>query len=581
MLTLGKEWVHRNINDKLEFRLLGQEFNPQTYSICKSDMMISGDDPENIKYGSSLSKDGFQGEKFDYMITNPPYGEDWNSDKKFVKNESENPNGRFSVGLPPITDGQLLFVQHMISKMESKGSRIGVVLNGSPMFTGDAGSGSSNIRKWIIESDMLDCIVSLPDQLFFNTKISTYIWILTNKKQDNRKGKVQLIDGSSLFTIMKKSLGDKRKVITEEGNNKILETYNNFVENEYSQIHDNEYFGYTKVTIEGPKIEGGEIVTNKQGKPKPDTSKRNHEWIPLTEDIADYFEREVKPHLPNSWMDESKNRVGYEINFDKYFYKYKPLRSLNEITQDLLKLDENSENLLKDITDKKHQSIIDVKDSGVEWIGKIPSEWKTKKLKYIGNLYGGLTGKSGKDFNNENNINNKPFVPFTNICNNTYISNKHLPFVNIEPGERQNKVKKNDLFFLMSSEGYDDLGKSSILIEEIDELYLNSFCKGFRVVSKKINPLFINYQLLGDTHRKLISVEGKGFTRINLRQNKLSNTYMFTPEIKVQDQIVDYLDEENLKIDKLIDFESKRIELLKEYRQSLTSNLVTGKVNIE
>ena len=172
MLTIGKEWVHGNINDKVEFRLLGQELNPQTYSICKSDMMITGEDPENIRQGSSLSKDRFQGDKFDYMLTNPPYGVSWKSEKDFVLTESENPNGRFSVGTPRSSDGQFLFLQHMISKMESKGSRIGIVLNGSPMFTGDAGSGESEIRKWIIENDMLECIVSLPDQLFFNTSIS-------------------------------------------------------------------------------------------------------------------------------------------------------------------------------------------------------------------------------------------------------------------------------------------------------------------------------------------------------------------------------------------------------------------------
>jgi type I restriction enzyme M protein len=237
----------------------------------------------------------------------------------------------------------------MISKMESKGSRIGIVLNGSPMFTGDSGSGDSEIRKWIIEGDMLDCIVSLPDQLFFNTGISTYLWILTNKKLEDRKGKVQLIDGSSFFKSMKKSLGNKRKEVTDEGRNKVLESYSNFVENEYSQIHDNEYFGYTKVTIEQPKIEDGEVVTNKQGKPKPDTSKRDHERIPLTDDIEEYFEREVKPHLPESWMDDTKNKVGYEVNFTKYFYQYKPLRSMSEITQDLLKLEKESENLLKEV----------------------------------------------------------------------------------------------------------------------------------------------------------------------------------------------------------------------------------------
>jgi type I restriction enzyme M protein len=349
MLTTGQEWVYENINDKVEFRLLGQELNPQTYSICKSDMMISGGNPENIRQGSSLSEDGFQGEKFDYMLTNPPYGVSWSSESNFIIEEKGNPNGRFSVGTPRSSDGQLLFLQHMISKMESKGSRIGIVLNGSPMFTGDGGSGESNIRKWIIENDLLECIVSLPDQLFFNTGISTYLWILTNKKQEERKGKVQLIDGSKFFKQMKKSLGEKRKEVTNEGRDKILDTYSNFVENEYSQIHDNEYFGYTKVTVEQPKIEDGEVVTNRQGQPRPDTSKRDHERIPLTDDIEDYFEREVKPHLSDSWMDESKNKVGYEINFTKYFYKYKPLRSMSEITQDILKLEEGSENLLKEV----------------------------------------------------------------------------------------------------------------------------------------------------------------------------------------------------------------------------------------
>ena len=220
------------------------------------------------------------------------------------------------------------------------------------------------------------------------------------------------------------------------------------------------------------------------------------------------------------------------------------------------------------------------KDSDVEWIGEIPSGWDVKKLRYIGDLYGGLTGKSGKDFNNEDNPHNKPFIPFTNIFNNVYISDKHFQYVNVEPDERQNRVRKNDLFFLMSSESYDDLGKSSILISEINELYLNSFCKGFRINTSKVNPIFINYQLLGDTHRKLISIEGKGFTRINLRQDKLKNTYMFIPPLQEQQQIVDYLDKETLKIDKLVDIESKRIDLLKEYRQTLISDVVTGKVDV-
>ena len=358
MLTIGKEYIHQNINDKLQLRLCGQELQDQTYSICKSDMLITGENPNNIRGPvSSLSEDQFQGDKFDYMITNPPFGVSWKSEKEFVLNEKSNPLGRFSVGTPRVSDGSLLFLQHMISKMESAkggqvGSRIGIVFNGSPLFTGDSGSGESEIRKWIIESDWLECIVSLPDQLFFNTGISTYIWIVNNNKSDRRKGKVQLVDGSSFYKQMKKSLGNKRKEITEGNRNTILENYLNFEENEYSKIYPNEFFGYTKVTIEQPLTDDdGNVITDKQGNPKPNSKKRDYERVPLEQDIDDYFDIEVKPHLPSSWMDRTKDKVGYEINFTKYFYKYKPLRSLENITQDLLKLDEEIGGTMKEILD--------------------------------------------------------------------------------------------------------------------------------------------------------------------------------------------------------------------------------------
>ncbi|MBC8213043.1 MAG: N-6 DNA methylase, partial [Candidatus Marinimicrobia bacterium] len=231
-------------------------------------------------------------------------------------------------------------------------SRIGIVFNGSPLFTGDSGSGESEIRKWIIESDWLECIVSLPDQLFFNTGISTYIWIVNNNKSNKRKGKVQLVDGSSFYKQMKKSLGNKRKEISDDGRSDLLDLYLNFEENEYCKIYDNHFFGYTKVTIEQPLLDDdGNVVTDKQGNPKPNSKKRDYERVPLKQDIDDYFDREVKPHLPNSWMDRTKDKVGYEINFTKYFYKYKPLRSLEDITQDLLKLDKESEGLMKEIMD--------------------------------------------------------------------------------------------------------------------------------------------------------------------------------------------------------------------------------------
>ena len=215
MLTIGKEYFREHINPNATIRLLGQELNAQSYATCKSDMLITEEDPDNIRLGSSLSNDQFQGQRFDYMITNPPFGVSWKSDQEVVKTEATNSQGRFSAGTPRSSDGALLFLQHMLSKMEDNGSRVGIVFNGSPLFTGDAGSGESDIRKWIIENDWLECIIALPEKLFFNTSIATYIWILTNRKAEEREGKIQLINAVEFYDGMKRNLGDKNAVITE------------------------------------------------------------------------------------------------------------------------------------------------------------------------------------------------------------------------------------------------------------------------------------------------------------------------------------------------------------------------------
>ena len=353
MLTIGKEWVHENINSNLKIDLYGQELNDVTYSICKSDLLMMDENPENI-HGptSSISDDRHQGRKFDYMITNPPFGVSWKSEAEFVKEEEKDPNGRFFVGTPRTSDGSLLFLQHLIHKMNPEGSRIGLVFNGSPLFTGDAGSGESEIRKWIIENDWLECIVSLPDRMFFNTGITTYIWIVTNKKSSNRKGKVQLIDGTSFFSQMRKNLGDKGKYITDEQSRQLFEIYQNNEENEFCKIYPNNFFGYTKVVVEQPLFEDGDIKTDRQGNPKPDTSKRDTERVPLSESIDEYYDREVRPHLSDSWMERSKDKVGYEINFTKYFYKFTPLRSLDEISSDLKTLDDEIQKLSLEITNE-------------------------------------------------------------------------------------------------------------------------------------------------------------------------------------------------------------------------------------
>ena len=353
MLTIGKDWVHENINKEVDINLFGQELNPQTYSICKSDFLITDEEPDNIKLGSTLTNDQHSdgNRKFDYMITNPPFGVSWKSEQKQILNESSEYGGRFSVGTPRVSDGSLLFLQHLISKMETQGSRIGIVFNGSPLFTGDSGSGESEIRKWIIENDWLESIISLPNRLFFNTGITTYLWIVSNKKESKRKGKIQLIDGSEFFQPMRKNLGEKGKFINELQRDELLKLYQNFEENEFSKIFNNEFFGYTKITIEQPKIEDGVIIRDKKGNPKPDSNLRDYERVPLSDDIEEYFNREVEPHLPNSWIDFNKSKVGYEINFTKYFYKYEPLRSSDDISNDLLELKKESENLLKLIMD--------------------------------------------------------------------------------------------------------------------------------------------------------------------------------------------------------------------------------------
>jgi type I restriction enzyme M protein len=351
MLTIGKEWVHENINPDLKIELYGQELNDVTYSICKSDLLMMDENPDNI-HGpcSSISDDRLQGRRFDYMITNPPFGVSWKSEQNFVTEESKDPNGRFFVGTPRSSDGSLLFLQHLVHKMNPEGSRIGIVFNGSPLFTGDAGSGESEIRKWIIENDWLECIVSLPDRMFFNTGITTYIWIVTNKKSSARKGQVQLIDGTSFSSSMKKNLGDKGKYLSDDQIQSLFDIYQSNKEGEFCKIYPNEFFGYTKVVVEQPLIEDEKIKKDAKGNIKPDTSKRDSERVPLGECIDDYFQREVQPHLSDSWMDRTKDKIGYEINFTKYFYRFTPLRSLKDIAHDLKTLDDEIKQLSLEMT---------------------------------------------------------------------------------------------------------------------------------------------------------------------------------------------------------------------------------------
>lgn len=354
MLSVAEEYL-RELNPDARLEVFGQELNSESYAICKSDMLIKGQNPANVVLGNSLSNDGFPSDKFDYMLTNPPFGVEWKKVEKAVRDEYEKMGyaGRFGPGLPRISDGSLLFLLHLISKMKQDGggSRIGIVLNGSPLFTGGAGSGESEIRKWIIENDMLEAIIALPDQLFYNTGIYTYLWFVTNRKEPRRKGKIQLINAVSMFEKMTKALGNKRNIISEARIGEITRIYGDFEEGEFCKIFDNEDFGYTRIVVERPLMENGEVVRDRQGNPKSDASLRDTEDVPLKEDIEMYFEREVLPHVPDAWIDRGKSKVGYEINFTRYFYQYKPLRSLEEIRADILALEQETEGMIRKVLD--------------------------------------------------------------------------------------------------------------------------------------------------------------------------------------------------------------------------------------
>jgi len=330
-------------------RLYGQDVNPEAYAICCAEMLMLGEDVRNIREGNTLSDDKFAGEKFDLLITNPPFGVEWKTDKTAVESELKLPNNRFVAGTPRVSDGQLLFLQNLLAKAEED-ARIAIILNGSPLFSGDAGSGESEIRRYILENNMLESIIALPDQMFYNTGIFTYIWILTKNADVKRKNKVQLINAVDFFVPQKpKSLGNKRKFIDDGNRAKIVELYKKFdkADTQYSKMFDREDFGYTKVIVERPLYdENGERIL-KKGKLQVDSSKRDTEQIPLKDDIVSYIEKEVVPFAPDAFVDVSKNKIGYEIPFTRYFYNYTQPKKSKDIMREILENEESVDGVLK------------------------------------------------------------------------------------------------------------------------------------------------------------------------------------------------------------------------------------------
>ena len=365
MLSVAGEYL-AELNPQARLTVYGQELNPESHAICKADMLIKGQDVANIAFGNTLSEDGHPHQKFDYMLANPPFGVEWKKVEKEVRKEHEQRgfDGRFGPGLPRVSDGSMLFLLHLLSKMRPAvdgGSRFGIVLNGSPLFTGGAGSGESEIRRYVLENDLVEAIVGLPNDMFYNTGIGTYVWIISNRKPKARQGKVQLIDASGMWQKMRKSLGSKRKELSDAHIDHITQLFGRFEEasdddgKPISRIFDNEAFGYHTITVERPLRDAeGKVVLGERGKqkgkPQPDSALRDTENVPLTEDVGEYFKREVLPHAPDAWIDPDKTKVGYEIPFNRHFYVFKPPRPLAEIDADLKRTTDRILDMIKGLS---------------------------------------------------------------------------------------------------------------------------------------------------------------------------------------------------------------------------------------
>lgn len=350
MLSCMEERIHE-LNSDIEVTCFGQEFNPSTFAIAKADMMIRGGDPNNMRFGDTLSEDQFPGFTFQYIISNPPFGIDWKREQKAVEAEAARGEmGRFAPGLPKISDGQQLFVLNGLAKLANKG-KMAIIQNGSPLFSGDAGSGPSNIRQYILENDWLDCIIQLSTDMFMNTGISTYIWVLSKDKPAHRAGKVQLIDGSHCFEPRRKSIGTKRNDITDACRELIVTAYGEFANGKVygdkngiyceSKVFESVEFGYNKIVVERPQRDEAGNVILKRGKPVPDTSLRDTENVPLVQDIDAYFAREVLPYAPDAWIDHSKTKVGYEIPMTRYFYEYQAPEAVEDIVARITALEQD------------------------------------------------------------------------------------------------------------------------------------------------------------------------------------------------------------------------------------------------
>ena len=572
MLSCMEERI-QELNTEIGVTCFGQEFNPSTFAIAKADMMIRGGDPNNMRFGDTLSEDQFSGYQFQYIISNPPFGIDWKREKAAVEAEAKKGDlGRFAPGLPKISDGQQLFVLNGLSKLAPNG-KMAIIQNGSPLFSGDAGSGPSEIRRYILENDWLDAIVQLGTDMFMNTGISTYIWICSKDKPLHRTGKVQLIDASHCYEARRKSIGTKRNDITDQCRDLIVKAYGAF-ENDavygdkegiycQSKIFDTEEFGYQKIVVEQPQRDENEEIVIKKGKPVADISLRDTENVPLTEDIKEYFKREVLPYAPEAWIDEKKTKKGYEIPMTRYFYEYQAPEPVEEIAVVCMNWNWKFRAvwiLCLGVNDMSRE----MKDSGVEWIGEIPKNWNVQRVK---NAF----VRKKAEAHQEN-----PVV---------------LSLA--RAGVKVRDLSKNEGQIAESYYNYNLVEFGDLLLNPMD-LYSGANCS-ISMVEGVISPAYINlraksgyssrfydYYFKTQYWSMAMFAHGKGVSfenRWTLGIEELFNYKIPVPLENEQDKIADFLDEQCEKINLAIEKAKVSIEEYRNLKQSFITQIVTKGIN--
>ena len=570
MLSCMEERIHE-LNSDIEVTCFGQEFNPSTFAIAKADMMIRGGDPNNMRFGDTLSEDQFPGFTFQYIISNPPFGIDWKREQKAVEAEAARGEmGRFAPGLPKISDGQQLFVLNGLAKLANKG-KMAIIQNGSPLFSGDAGSGPSNIRQYILENDWLDCIIQLSTDMFMNTGISTYIWVLSKDKPAHRAGKVQLIDASHCFEPRRKSIGTKRNDISDACRELIVTAYGEFANGKVygdkngiyceSKVFESVEFGYNKIVVERPQRDEAGNILLKRGKPVPDTSLRDTENVPLVQDIDAYFAREVLPYAPDAWIDHSKTKVGYEIPMTRYFYEYQAPEAVEDIVARITALEQDISAGLAELFHKEGcvtkgvRGEREMKDSGVEWIGEINHRFSLIKLKYICSILDQYRKPISADKRSQSGSVLYDYYGASGAIDkiDDYTIDDHVMLI----GEDGANLRMRNLPLMYEVNGKAWINNHAHILKPTERVV-------FYYLFYALEELDINPYITGSAQPKL-------------SQEKLQNIWVPLPDLEEQQEIATYIRSKCAEIDKLIAKKEQLIKELESYKKSLIYEVITGK----